>query len=165
MKDYFDQEGKRSTLGITVRAHDIKEKDCGMISCLRTGGLIPFVRSNAAQATLSEAPYNHLYGWSKSVWNDRRSVGSSSSGEAGLLSSFCSPIGMGSDIGSSVRNPAEFNGITSLKPCSQRFSTSREYSTYISIDLEIFLIFFLEMIQLPQFLVLWPVQLRIWLFG
>ena len=68
VKDFFDQKGKRSTLGVTVRAHDIKEKDCGIISCLRTGGIIPFVRSNVSQTTLNWDPVNHLYGRSKSVW-------------------------------------------------------------------------------------------------
>ena len=45
VKDLFDMKGKRTTIGVTVRAHEIKEKDCGIIACLRAGGMIPFVRS------------------------------------------------------------------------------------------------------------------------
>ena len=69
IKDYFDQKGKRSTLGCTVRAHDIKQKDCGIVSCLRTGGIIPFIRSNVAQTTMHWEPVNHLYGRSLNVWD------------------------------------------------------------------------------------------------
>jgi Asp-tRNA(Asn)/Glu-tRNA(Gln) amidotransferase A subunit family amidase len=53
VKDMFDQKGKRSTLGVTARAHDIKEKDCGAVAALRQGGVIPFVRSNVSQTTLT----------------------------------------------------------------------------------------------------------------
>jgi Asp-tRNA(Asn)/Glu-tRNA(Gln) amidotransferase A subunit family amidase len=45
----FDQKGKRSTIGVTVRAHDIKAKDCGAVAALRAAGMIPLVRSNATQ--------------------------------------------------------------------------------------------------------------------
>ena len=116
---------------MTVRAHEIKEKDCGIVACLRAGGMIPFVRSNVAQMTMTWETHNFLYGRSLSVWNKERSIGGSSGGEGGLLSAFCSPIGIGSDIGGSLRIPAEFNGIMSLRPCFQRFSTSREYCTYL----------------------------------
>ena len=121
----MDQKGKRSTLGVTVRAHDIKEKDGGIVACLRSGGIIPFVRSNVSQCTMTFDPCNNLFGQAISVWDKSRSVGGSSSGEGGLLSAFCTPLGLGTDIGGSVRIPAEFNGIVSLKPCFQRFSTSR----------------------------------------
>lgn len=76
----FDQKGKRSTLGVTARAHYIKEKDCGAISCLRQGGIIPFVRSNVAQVTLTFETHNNLYGRSISPWNPDRNIGGSSGG-------------------------------------------------------------------------------------
>ena len=76
----MDQKGKRSTLGATVRAHDIKEKDSGIVACLRSGGIIPFVRSNVAQCTMTFDPYNYLFGKAVSVWDKSRSVGGSSGG-------------------------------------------------------------------------------------
>ena len=63
-----------------MRAHDIKEKDCGIVSCLRTSGIIPFVRSNLSQTTMNWDPYNFLYGRSLSIWNQNRSIGGSSGG-------------------------------------------------------------------------------------
>ena len=67
-------------MGVTVRAHDIKEKDSGIVACLRVGGIIPFVRSNVAQTTMDWATVNHLFGRSKSIWDESRSVGGSSGG-------------------------------------------------------------------------------------
>ena len=106
IKDNIDMKGKRSTMGVTVRAHDIKEKDSGMVACVRAAGMIPFVRSNVAQMTMSAESYNLLYGRSLNVWNVDRNIGGSSGGEGGLISAFCSPIGIGTDLGGSVRVPA-----------------------------------------------------------
>lgn len=117
VKDAFDQKGKRTTLGVTVRAHHILEKDCGLVTCLKDAGMIPFIRSNTSQTTFIFEASNYLFGRSLSLWDSKRNVGGSSGGEAGLISSLCSPIGLGNDIGGSVRIPALFNGLCSIK-CS-----------------------------------------------
>lgn len=98
--------GKRTTLGLTIRAHDIKEKDCGLISCLKESGMIPFVRTNVSQMTMSFECNNYLWGRSINVWNKERCVGGSSGGEAGLIAAECSPLGIGTDVGGSLRIPA-----------------------------------------------------------
>jgi amidase len=156
VKDYFSQKGTRATLGCTVRAHDIKDKDCRIIDTLRNGGLIPFVRTNVAQTTMTWETVNHLYGRSTNLWDSGRSVGGSSGGEGALLSAFCTPIGIGTDIGGSLRIPAEFNGITSLRSCFQRFSTSREYNTYPSCHLAIYPTSSSATIPLSQSMDRWP---------
>lgn len=49
---------------------------------------------------------NYLWGRSINIWNKARTVGGSSGGEAGLIASRCSPLGLGTDIGGSLRIPA-----------------------------------------------------------
>ena len=56
-----------------------------------------------------------MFGYCLNPWNRERSCGGSSGGESGLISSYCAPIGMGSDIGGSLRSPAAFTGLTTLK--------------------------------------------------
>lgn len=80
VKDIFDQKGKRTTLGVTAHAHDIKQKDCGAVASLRKGGVIPFVRSNVSQTTLTYESYNYLWGRSLNPWNTKRNIGGSSGG-------------------------------------------------------------------------------------
>lgn len=46
---------------------------------------------------------NHLWGNAKNPWNPTRTAGGSSGGESGLIAARCSPIGIGTDIGSSIR--------------------------------------------------------------
>ena len=55
-------------------------------------------------------------------WNPERSPGGSSGGEAAIIAALGSCLGLGSDIGGSVRMPAHACGISSLKPTSSRLS-------------------------------------------
>jgi len=68
--------------------------------------MIPFVRSNVSQLTMTFESTNYLWGRSINIWNKARTVGGSSGGEAGLIASRCSPLGLGTDIGGSLRIPA-----------------------------------------------------------
>lgn len=59
---------------------------------------------------------NNIFGRALNPWNLSRATGGSSGGEAGLLAARCSVIGVGSDIGGSIRIPAAFCGVYGLKP-------------------------------------------------
>lgn len=63
---------------------------------------------------------NFIYGTSSNPWNLKKSAGGSSGGEAGLLASRCSPFGIGSDIGGSIRSPCSWNGIVGFKHGNDR---------------------------------------------
>jgi Asp-tRNA(Asn)/Glu-tRNA(Gln) amidotransferase A subunit family amidase len=47
-----------------------------------------------------------MFGYSKNFINPERSCGGSSGGEGGAVGARCSPIGIGADIGGSLRIPA-----------------------------------------------------------
>ena len=66
--------------------------------------------------------HNFIYGRAQNPWNPKRVVGGSSGGEAALVGARCSALGIGSDIGGSVRIPAAYCACTSLKPTSSRLS-------------------------------------------
>lgn len=59
-------------------------------------------------------------------------MGGSSGGEGGLLASRCSLLGLGSDVGGSIRIPSEYCGVFGLKPSSKRISA--EYHSPLSLD-------------------------------
>lgn len=54
---------------------------------------------------------NNIYGETKNSWDKERSAGGSSGGEGAALGARVSPLGLGSDVGGSIRNPSTFNGI------------------------------------------------------
>ncbi|CAB4060473.1 FAAH [Lepeophtheirus salmonis] len=86
------------------------------IEAMRTMGVIPFCRTNNPQMLKSFGCSNPIYGNTTNPFNNKLTAGGSSGGEAALIAGGGSIIGIGSDIGGSLRVPAHFCGIASLKP-------------------------------------------------
>ncbi|KAG4070068.1 hypothetical protein HA402_013728 [Bradysia odoriphaga] len=91
---------------------------------MRKAGAIPFALTNVSEACMWWESNNLVHGRSRNAYDTSRIVGGSSGGEACLLSASGSPIGIGSDIGGSIRMPAFFNGIFGHKP--SKFIVSNE---------------------------------------
>jgi amidase len=66
---------------------------------------------------------NHVFGITTNPRNRLLSAGGSSGGEAALIAMRGSPLGVGTDIGGSIRIPAAFNNLYSLRPSFGRFPT------------------------------------------
>ena len=121
IKDTIDMKGMSSTIGATAR-YDLKQPDDGnIVKVVRKSGMIPFVKSNIPQLAMTFESVNHMWGRATNPWDSTRAVGGSSGGEAAVVAGRCSPIGLGSDLGGSVRIPSEFCGVYSLKPSSLRY--------------------------------------------
>jgi Asp-tRNA(Asn)/Glu-tRNA(Gln) amidotransferase A subunit family amidase len=63
---------------------------------------------------------NFIYGRTNNPWNINKTTGGSSGGDGGLIAASCCPLAIGSDIGGSVRIPAAFCGVCSIKPSQER---------------------------------------------
>ncbi len=83
---------------------------------MRAAGAIPFARTNLPDFGLRIHTDSSLHGLTRNPWNPHVTAGGSSGGEAAALASGMSPIGLGNDIGGSLRNPAHCCGIASIKP-------------------------------------------------
>ena len=64
--------------------------------------------------------HSSLHGVTRNPWNAGRTAGGSSGGEAAALAAGMSPLGLGNDIGGSLRNPANACGIASIRPSQGR---------------------------------------------
>jgi fatty acid amide hydrolase len=106
LKDTIYLKGMSSTAGTTIRHRIIESEDGLYASVLRKGGLIPFVKSNLAQLVMTYESTNHLFGRARNPGNQKRTTGGSSGGEGGLIASRCSVVGIGSDVGGSIRIPS-----------------------------------------------------------
>ena len=83
---------------------------------LLEAGAIPLVRGNVPLAGASIHTKNYVWGRAKNPYDQSRSCGGSSGGDAGLVATRCVPIALGSDIGGSLRIPASFTGVLAFKP-------------------------------------------------
>src|SRR5207237_10808108 len=83
-------------------------------------GTLRLGKANVPQLCADFQTDSPLFGTTKNAWDARRTAGGSTGGGAVAVAARLSPLELGSDIGGSVRNPAHYNGIFSLKPTEWR---------------------------------------------
>lgn len=89
---------------------------------MKDSGLIPFIKTNVPQFCMTFETTNNLWGTTLNPWDKTKSPGGSSGGEGAIISSRCSFLGIGSDIGGSIRIPSSFCGVYGLRPSGRRIS-------------------------------------------
>jgi fatty acid amide hydrolase len=124
VKECFDVVGTATTAGLKGRAGNLKHEDAALVARLREAGAIVTAKSNLAQLELFVESDNPLYGRTNNPWDLARTPGGSSGGEAALVAAGASPLGIGTDIGGSIRVPAHFCGLCGLRPTPGRLSLS-----------------------------------------
>lgn len=135
VKDCFDQVGADSTCGLASHVNNPKGKDCPALHMLRQAGAIPLVRSNVPPILMAWETSNNVFGSTKNPWNVSRIVGGSSGGEGALIASRSSVLGIGTDIGGSLRIPASCCGLYSLKPTTRRVTTAGDLDSFLALHL------------------------------
>jgi amidase len=120
IKENLDCVGSPTTHGVPLLADAMPPFDSPVVERMKKAGAIPLARTNLPEMGLRITTDNPLRGRTLNPWNADRTAGGSSGGEASALATGMSPIGLGNDIGGSVRNPAFSCGITSLKPSAGR---------------------------------------------
>ena len=120
VKECINLAGTASTFGVGSRVSHRADSDKLQVARLRAAGAIPIAKSNVSQLLLYYESDNPVFGRTCNPHDVARTPGGSSGGEAALIAAGASPLGLGTDIGGSVRVPAAFCGIVSLKPTSGR---------------------------------------------
>ncbi len=116
VKENIDLAGTPTTQGVPALADAIASIDAPTVERMRAAGAIPFARTNLPDLGLRVHTDSSLHGLTRNPWNPNVTAGGSSGGEASAIASGMSPIGLGNDIGGSLRNPAHCCGIASIKP-------------------------------------------------
>jgi fatty acid amide hydrolase len=122
IKENIATRGSDVTLGIKARRQRPAEDDAVVVKLLKRAGAIILGKTNIPQTLLFHEADNEVYGRTNNPWNVKRVPGGSSGGEAAAIASGESPVGVGTDIGGSIRVPAAFCGIFGLKPTLDRWS-------------------------------------------
>lgn len=116
VKENIDLAGTPTTQGIPALADAIAHADAPSVERMRAAGAIPFARTNLPDLGLRVHTDSSLHGLTRNPHHPGRTAGGSSGGEASAIASGMSPLGLGNDIGGSLRNPAHCCGIASIKP-------------------------------------------------
>jgi len=122
IKDCFDIAGTAATLGVPSRTNLAAQNDSPLVARLRAAGAVVLGKTNIPQAMLLHCCDNPVHGRTLHPSDPQRGPGGSSGGEAAIVAAGGSPLGLGSDLGGSIRQPAHACGLVGLKPTSGRLT-------------------------------------------
>lgn len=122
VKEQFLLGGTPSTLGFRWRREHRASRTGPLVTALRDAGAIILGKTNLSQGMSFIESDNPLYRLTRNPWDAARTPGGSSGGEAAIIAAGGSALGLGSDLGGSIRIPAHFCGIAGLKPTNGRLT-------------------------------------------
>ncbi|NWV63462.1 FAAH1 hydrolase, partial [Malurus elegans] len=120
IKDHIGHKGHLATCGLVQCLDTLMEEDSVLVKVLKRQGAIPFAMTNVPQSLFSYDCSNPTFGRTLHPFNHHKSPGGSSGGEGALIAGGGSILGIGSDIGGSIRLPSSFCGLCGLKPTAER---------------------------------------------
>jgi amidase len=117
IKDGYDVANMPATSGNPIYAK--RDKNCvdaDVVKSVRAAGAVVWGKTNVPLMLGDFQSYNDIYGTTNNPYDVTRTPGGSSGGAATSLATGITPLEIGSDIGGSLRHPANFCGVCSLKP-------------------------------------------------
>lgn len=127
VKETISVDGYAFTGGLLGRKFIKAPKNADAVELLMKAGLIPIALTNIPEMAMWWDSANPVYGRTNNPYDLSRIPGGSSGGEAALLASAGSVVGIGSDIAGSIRIPANFCGVFGHKPTPFVVSTEGMY--------------------------------------
>ena len=116
VKINVDVAGSATSDGLPAFADTRPGADAPVVARLRSAGAIVFARTNMPDLGLRWHTESSLHGATRNPWNAALTPGGSSGGEAAAIATGMSPLGIGNDIGGSVRWPSQCCGTSALRP-------------------------------------------------
>jgi Asp-tRNA(Asn)/Glu-tRNA(Gln) amidotransferase A subunit family amidase len=120
VKDTFDSAGIRTTRGSRLFADHVPRRDATVVARAKSAGGILVGKSNTPEFALWWETANLVFGRTSNPHDRARTSGGSSGGEAVAVATGMSSLGIGSDLGGSIRLPAHYCGVVGLKPTHGR---------------------------------------------
>ena len=104
------------TRGSKIFKDFMPAEDSVLVERLKQAGVIPIGKTNVSEFGMGSHTYNEVYGTTLNPYDLTKSAGGSSGGAGAALAAGLLPLASGSDLGGSLRNPANFNNIVALRP-------------------------------------------------
>ena len=128
VKDLEDTAGMRTTYGSTIFAEHVPDADSLVVGRLRRAGAIVIGKTNTPEFGAGSQTFNRVFGPTRNPYDLSRTPGGSSGGAAAAVATGMLPFADGSDLASSIRNPASFCSAVGLRPSPGRIPAADEQS-------------------------------------
>ncbi|MCE2689056.1 MAG: amidase [Rubrivivax sp.] len=116
VKESFDVPGLPTTWGLEAFRDNLATRHAVAVQRLLNAGAVVYGKTNVPAALADWQSFNPIYGTCGNPWDTSRTPGGSSGGASAALAAGLTPLELGSDIGSSIRNPAHYCGVWGHKP-------------------------------------------------
>lgn len=120
VKEHVGMKGLNLNAGFISWCDKTASADALITTLLWNAGAVFYVRTTQPQTLMHLETSNSIYGETVNSFNRKLTSGGSSGGEGALVGFRGSCLGIGTDIGGSIRSPAANNGVFGLRPTSYR---------------------------------------------
>eukprot|EP01080_Neovahlkampfia_damariscottae_P003408 gene3408-5953_t len=135
IKENIQVKDMKNSSGLVSRINEISKEDADVVKLMKQAGFIILGNTNVSEICMWIEANNEVYGRTNNPYDLERTAGGSSGGEGCTVGSGCTPIGIGSDIGGSIRIPAYFNGVFGHKATGLAISNKGQFpGTYGEAD-------------------------------
>jgi amidase len=122
-KDLVQTKGIRTTFGSSIYKDFVPTEDDLIVQRLKAAGAITVGKTNTPEFGAGSQTYNEVFGETLNPYDVTKTCGGSSGGAAVALACGMIPIADGSDMGGSLRNPANFCNVVGFRPSPGRVPT------------------------------------------
>jgi Asp-tRNA(Asn)/Glu-tRNA(Gln) amidotransferase A subunit family amidase len=120
LKDTFKVKGQDASIGFAAFAFNPSTEESNLVTLLLKAGAVLYCKTNVPQSLMALDSHNNVFGRVLNPLNLKVTAGGSSGGEGALVALRGSILGVGTDVGGSIRIPAMCNGLYGVKPSWQR---------------------------------------------
>ena len=114
-KDLVETKDLRTTYGSPIFKDFVPEHDALIVERLKKAGAITIGKTNTPEFGAGSQTYNEVFGETLNPYDTTKTCGGSSGGAAVALACGMLPIADGSDMGGSLRNPANFCNVVGFR--------------------------------------------------
>ncbi|EJD05467.1 amidase signature enzyme [Fomitiporia mediterranea MF3/22] len=134
LKDSIAVAGYDACIGYAAWVGRPVQRDSAIVRLLRDAGALLYVKTAIPTTLLSFESYSGVFGRCTNPHNSSFSPGGSTGGDAALIAAGGARVGLGTDIAGSVRVPAHYSGIYSVRSSVGRFPKSGNVSSNPGIE-------------------------------
>ncbi|KAF1829629.1 amidase [Decorospora gaudefroyi] len=120
LKDTFKVRGHDASIGLAALCFNPATENSVLVDCLLNAGAVLYCKTNIPQTLMALDSHNNIFGRTINPLNTALTAGGSSGGEGALIAMRGSILGVGTDVGGSIRIPAMCNGTFGIKPSWER---------------------------------------------